>query len=159
MAMTPASGVWRPTSSTASDRLQCSAWGSVGASWRRQKVLSIRQELRVERATSTQQCTNTWVCRWRSWRSVALVVATAAIPLQADADLQQLQQVAVMIKGMNQDPWRLDPARGPRSLDLEVSHQCSALMQLLSARTGRPLCDIAADLLCQAIASQDQSQP
>jgi hypothetical protein len=96
MAMTPASGVWRSTPSTASDRFQRSTWCSAGVSWRRQKVLSIRQELRVERATSSEQC---------SWRCVALVVAAAAIPLQADPDLQQLQQVAVMIKGLT-PPWR-----------------------------------------------------
>ena len=87
---------------------------------------------------------------------VALGGGAAAVLPQGDADRLQLLQMAVMMTGMNHDPWRLDSARGPRSLDLELSHQCSARLQALSARTGRPARDIAADLLCQAIAAQDQ---
>jgi len=56
---------------------------------------------------------------------------------------------------MTHDPWRLDPSQFPRRVDLELSEQAMAHLEALSARTGRPIRDLAADLLSQAIADQD----
>lgn len=53
---------------------------------------------------------------------------------------------------MEHDPWRLDPARFPRRIDLELSDAVMERLERLSAKTGRPVRDIAADLLCQAAA-------
>lgn len=56
------------------------------------------------------------------------------------------------------NPWRLDPSRFPQRVDLELSGDAMECLELLSARTGRPVRDIAADLLCQAVADQEQHQ-
>jgi len=50
------------------------------------------------------------------------------------------------------DPWRLDPSQFPQRIDLELSEAVMERLERLSAKTGRPLRDIAADLLCQAAA-------
>lgn len=58
---------------------------------------------------------------------------------------------------MTEDCWRLDPTRFPQRIDLELSGALMDDLERLSARTGRPVRDLAADLLSQAIADQGQT--
>lgn len=59
---------------------------------------------------------------------------------------------------MDHDPWRLDPSKFPKKIDLDLSDEALERLERLSARTGRSVRDIAADLLCQAVADQEQHQ-
>ena len=52
--------------------------------------------------------------------------------------------------------WVLDPSRFPQRLDLELSERTMDAMTALSARLDRPLRDVVADLLAQAVAEQDR---
>jgi len=49
------------------------------------------------------------------------------------------------------DPWRLDPSRFPRSVDLELSPEAYATLQAMSERRGRSMREIAAEILQQAL--------
>ena len=49
------------------------------------------------------------------------------------------------------DPWRLNPARFPRRLDLELTDDVYESLQRLSVKTERPMRDLAADLICRQI--------
>lgn len=62
------------------------------------------------------------------------------------------------INGVEHSPWQLDPFRYPRRIDLELSAEAMAYLEHLSATTGRPVREIAADLLSQAVFNQDQHQ-
>ena len=61
------------------------------------------------------------------------------------------------ISVMTEDCWRLDPTRFPQRIDLELSGALMDDLERLSASTGRPIRDLAADLLSQAIADQGQT--
>jgi len=61
------------------------------------------------------------------------------------------------ISVMTEDCWRLDPTRFPQRLDLELSGALMDDLERLSASTGRPVRDLAADLLSQVIADQGQT--
>lgn len=63
------------------------------------------------------------------------------------------------ISVMTEDCWRLDPTRFPQRIDLELSGALMDDLERLSASTGRPVRDLAADLLSQAIADQGQTTP
>ena len=49
------------------------------------------------------------------------------------------------------DPWRLNPARFPRRLDLELTDDVYESLQRLSVKTKRSMRDLAADLICRQI--------
>lgn len=55
---------------------------------------------------------------------------------------------------MPTDGYRLDPSRFPKRLDLELSEPAMVALECLSARTGRSMSDLAADLLSMAIADE-----
>lgn len=59
---------------------------------------------------------------------------------------------------MSHDPWKLDPAQFPRRLELELTDAVLGRLEQLSARTGRPVRDLAADLLAQAASDMEQHQ-
>jgi hypothetical protein len=61
------------------------------------------------------------------------------------------------ISVMTEDRWRLDPTRFPQRIDLELSGALMDDLERLSASTGRPVRDLAADLLSQVIADQGQT--
>ena len=65
---------------------------------------------------------------------------------------------AVIMCTMTHNRWRLDPSRFPRRLDLDLSNHALDRLDQLSAKTGRSLSDVAADLLCQALAAQARGQ-
>jgi len=69
--------------------------------------------------------------------------------------LHPFADCSARMNGMQHDPWRLDPSRFPKTIDLDLSEQTLGVLEALCARTGRPLSDTAADLLCQAIADWD----
>ena len=58
---------------------------------------------------------------------------------------------------MNHNRWRLDPSRFPKRLDLDLSDRVLDHLDRLSAKTGRSVSDLAADLLSQPLA--DQAHP
>ena len=53
-------------------------------------------------------------------------------------------------QGATSDPWRLDPARFPQRLALELTEEAYAALAAISERTGRSISDIAADVLAQS---------
>ena len=55
---------------------------------------------------------------------------------------------------MNQNRWHLDPLRFPQRLALDLSDRVLDHLDRLSAKTGRSVSDLAADLLSQALADQ-----
>ena len=55
---------------------------------------------------------------------------------------------------MNHNRWHLDPLRFPQRLDLDLSDRALDHLDRLSAKTGRSVSDLAADLLSQALADQ-----
>lgn len=55
---------------------------------------------------------------------------------------------------MSDAKWRMDLAKLPRRLQLEISDELYLHLHRISQRTGRPLRDIAADLVCQALSRQ-----
>jgi hypothetical protein len=59
---------------------------------------------------------------------------------------------------MTDTEWRLDPARFPKPLELELSERVMNYLQELSLRSGRPVRDLAADLIAQAAGSMQQHQ-
>ena len=61
-------------------------------------------------------------------------------------------------RAMTSDPWRLDPARFPKRIELELSEPVMEHLQQLSLRSGRPLRDLAADLLAQAAGGMQKHQ-
>jgi hypothetical protein len=56
--------------------------------------------------------------------------------------------------GLSTDPWRLDPARLPKRLDLEVSDEVYAQLQSMSERTGRSISDLVGEILQQSADGQ-----
>lgn len=52
---------------------------------------------------------------------------------------------------MTHNPWRLDPARFPQRVDLDLPDEVMDALELLSARTGRSLRDLIPDLLAQEL--------
>jgi Ribbon-helix-helix protein, copG family len=55
------------------------------------------------------------------------------------------------ISTMTHNPWRLDPARFPQRVDLDLPDEVMDALELLSARTGRSLRDLIPDLLAQEL--------
>jgi hypothetical protein len=49
------------------------------------------------------------------------------------------------------DAWTLDPSRMPRRLELELSEEAYAALELLSRRTGRSIRDLVEDVISQSI--------
>lgn len=49
------------------------------------------------------------------------------------------------------DAWKLDPSTMPRRLDLELSEELYAALEVLSRRTGRPIRDLVEDLIAQSV--------
>jgi hypothetical protein len=49
------------------------------------------------------------------------------------------------------DTWKLDPSKMPRHLDLDLSEEAYEALEALSRRTGRPIRDLAADLIAQSV--------
>ena len=47
--------------------------------------------------------------------------------------------------------WKLDPSRMPRRLDLDLRVEVYTALEAWSQRTGRPICDLAEDLIAQAV--------
>ena len=71
----------------------------------------------------------------------------------AAATCRRLQQSALVCGAGLVDPaFLLDSSRFPRRLDLDLSDEAVQRLQCLSARTGRSVSDLAADLLHQALA-------
>lgn len=52
---------------------------------------------------------------------------------------------------MTDDPFRLDPSRFPKRLDLEVSEEVWQYLEPASARTGRSISEVASELLGDAL--------
>jgi hypothetical protein len=52
--------------------------------------------------------------------------------------------------GPSTDPWRLDPARFPRRLDLELSDEVYDQLQSMSERTGRSISELVGEILEQS---------
>jgi hypothetical protein len=48
---------------------------------------------------------------------------------------------------MTEHSWRIDPARLPRRLDLEIQPEVYSVLEQLSARTGRSIRDVAEELI------------
>lgn len=65
---------------------------------------------------------------------------------------------SVSIIAMDSDLFQLDPSRFPQRIDLELSEEAIDRLEHLSRKTGRSIRDLAADLLSQACADQEQLQ-
>lgn len=62
------------------------------------------------------------------------------------------------MRAMANEDWRLDPSRFPKRVDLELSEPVMERLQELSLRSGRPIHDLAADLLSQAVGTMHDHQ-
>lgn len=51
---------------------------------------------------------------------------------------------------MKQNPWQLDPTLFPQRIEIAISEHSLKYLELLSAKTGRPIRDICADIISQA---------
>jgi hypothetical protein len=49
------------------------------------------------------------------------------------------------------DPWKLDPTKLPRRLDLDLSDEVYEALEALSRRTGRPIRDLVEDFIAKAV--------
>ena len=65
---------------------------------------------------------------------------------------------SVSIIAMASDQFQLDPSRFHQRNDLELSEEAIDRLARLSSKTGRSIRDIAADLVTQACADQEQVQ-
>ena len=65
---------------------------------------------------------------------------------------------SIGIIAMASDLFQLDPSRFPQRIDLELSEEALDHLERLSSKTGRSIRGIAADLLSQACADQEQLQ-
>jgi len=65
---------------------------------------------------------------------------------------------SVSIIAMASDLFQLDPSRFLQRIDLELSEEAMDHLEHLSSKTGRSIRDLAADLLSQACADQEQLQ-
>ena len=62
-----------------------------------------------------------------------------------------------MIQGMTHNLRPMDPSPMPQRLDLELSARTHDQLTRLSLKTGRSISDLAAELLCQAVADQEKT--
>ena len=54
-------------------------------------------------------------------------------------------------QGSTSDPWRLDPAKFPQRVDLELTDEVYAVLVAISERTGRSIAEVAAEILSRDI--------
>ena len=54
-------------------------------------------------------------------------------------------------QGSTSDQWRLDPAKFPQRVDLELTDEVYAVLVVISERTGRSLAEVAAEILSRDI--------
>ncbi len=54
-------------------------------------------------------------------------------------------------QGSTSDQWRLDPAKFPQRVDLELTDEVYAVLVAISERTGRSIAEVAAEILSRDI--------
>ncbi len=52
-------------------------------------------------------------------------------------------------QGATGDPWRLDPARFPQRVDLELNDEAYAALAAISESTGRSIAEVAVEMLAR----------
>lgn len=60
---------------------------------------------------------------------------------------KQTESRALVDQRAMSDPWRLDPAKFPQRLDLDLTEEVYGLLAAISKRTGRSIAEVALEML------------